>query len=191
MPSTLDQASGRWPEANDECWAPVLGFEGLYDVSSDGRVKSLERTTLRIDGRTVSIHERILKPAQRAAGYLHVCLRKDGSYHTRTVHKLVLEAFVGKRPSGMECCHCNGDPSDNRLINLRWDTPKSNGYDRRLHGTNNHGFTNPRSCLSSDQIVQIRNQQGSNAEVAARFGVCAETVRRIKKSIRWASVETC
>ena len=192
----IDAADGSWPRLlmelgglTPEQWAPAFGFEGLYEVSTEGRVKSLERTVFRSDGRCLTVKECILKPHCRKSGYLHVVLRKDNTAHTRTVHRLVLEAFVGLRPHGMECCHCNGVPNDNRLANLRWDTPLENGRDRKAHGTANQGFSNPKSLLTPAEIVAIRHAEGSNGKVAAAFGINAETVRRIRKGIRWSFVE--
>lgn len=176
--------------AADEKWAPAAGFEGLYEVSTLGRVRSIPRVVWRSDGRTHSVKGGVLRPATRKrVGYQHVALRKDGAYYTRTVHRLVLEAFVGPRPPGLECCHSNGNARDNRLENLRWDTPKSNGWDRKIHGTSNQGFSNPRSFLTPETIIAIRSTAGTNKAVADAFGVNPETVRRIRKGLRWADVE--
>lgn len=173
-----------------EFWAPAAGFEGLYEVSTLGRVKSLPRVVWRSDGRTHSVKGGILQPATRkCGGYQHVVLRKDGTHHTRTLHRLVLEAFIGPRPIGYECCHCNGNPQDNRLVNLRWDTPKSNGQDRKMHGTSNKGFSNPRSYLAPETIISIRATAGSDRVVADAYGVSPETVRRVRKGLRWADVK--
>lgn len=175
--------------AADEKWAPAAGFEGLYEVSDMGRVKSLRRAYQRSDGLTGLLRERILRPATRQRGHLHVVLRKNGAYHTRTVHRLVLEAFVGPRPRGLVCCHGNGNPQDNRLYNLRWDTPKANSNDARLHGTGNQGFRNPNARLTTELIIAIRSTAGTNRAVADAFGVNPETVRRIQKGLRWSDVE--
>ena len=177
-------------DQDGELWAPTLGFHGLYDVSTLGRVRSLPRLVTRIDGTCYMLKGRILRPASRQkGGYLHLVLRKDGKYHTRTVHRLVMEAFVGVRPARMQCCHANGNPSDNRLSNLRWDTADANAFDRdRIHCTGNQGFRNPRAYLTPDQIIAIRCANGTHTEVAQRFGVSAETARRIRNRIRWADV---
>lgn len=114
-----------------EEWRPVLGWEGLYEVSDLGRVRSLSRGGYR---------GRIIKPYLNRKDYprLMVALcdgkRKHGGRQAfPTVHRIVLEAFVGPRPDGMEACHYNGDACDNRLKNLRWDTKMGNVADRRRH----------------------------------------------------------
>jgi hypothetical protein len=105
-----------------EQWLPVISYEGLYEVSDQGRVRSLHTTG------------RVLKPSKHRSGHLHVNLHRQGRKETRKVHCLVLEAFIGPRPPGTECCHYNDIPSDNRLENLRWDTRSANQRDRVRNG---------------------------------------------------------
>lgn len=103
-----------------------------YEVSNIGRVRSLDRTIVMSNGRTRNVKGRILKPGKVKSGHVLVVLGKSAS--SRFIHRLVLEAFVGVRPDGMVCCHNNGDPADNRLENLRWDTWSSNSRDAVAHG---------------------------------------------------------
>lgn len=130
-----------------ESWKPVVGYEGLYDVSDLGRVKSLRRTK-RVVNRwgfefEMVVPERLLSQATKQRGRKNVCLSKCGVLEHRAVHRMVLEAFVGPCVAGMECCHGNGDASDNRLVNLRWDTHLSNMRDRDLHGRTKAGSRLP------------------------------------------------
>jgi hypothetical protein len=186
----MDQyASKSLPQDYPETWAPVHGFEGLYEVSTIGHVRSLHRQTRRRDnGSFYTVNERIMRPCPLKKGHLHLVLRRDYRFFTVRVHVLVLEAFVCPRPKGLHACHCNGIPDDNRLSNLRWDTPKANIGDCKIHGTGNQGFRNPRSFLTPAQIVAIRSAPGSTKEVAKAFGVSDETARRIRKGLRWADV---
>lgn len=115
-----------------EVWRPVVGFEGSYEVSSLGRVRSIDRHVPNGPGRMQYWRGRVLKasPTNRGAGrapkYLNVALRLAGkSYHVQ-VHHLVLEAFVGPRPPGLECLHANDIGTDNRVENLRWGTGSEN-----------------------------------------------------------------
>lgn len=177
------------PASADEGWIAAYGFEGLYEVSDAGNVKSVRRVTTRKDGSQYALEGCILRPYTRKFGYKHVTLSRSGVNLTRTVHRLVLESFVGPRPSGLVCCHRNGIPGDNRLVNLRWDTPQANQADRLIHGTDNGGFGNPRAFLSRELIVAIREATGTHASVARWFGVSPETARRIRNGSRWAFVE--
>jgi len=81
------------------------------------------------------------------------------------VHRLVLLAFKGPPPrSGMEGAHNNGVPGDNRLENLRWDTPKGNAADRVIHGTEMFGMKNPRAKLTDKQILEIFEMSSSGVK---------------------------
>lgn len=119
----------------EERWLPVVGYEGLYEVSDLGRVKSLARY-VRDRGGVRLVRERVLKSKSQGFGYRTVMLCREGHRKTRTIHQLVLESFVGPRPEGMVACHGDGDPANNRRSNLRWDTQSNNLYDAVRHGTN-------------------------------------------------------
>lgn len=115
----------------NEVWVPVRGQEGAYEVSDLGRVRSLDRIVHISDGRKRLWAGQVLNPFPKRRGRLAVGINDRHVY----VHKLVLEAFVGLRPERMEGCHNNGDYTDNRLVNLRWDTQSENMRDRVRHGT--------------------------------------------------------
>ncbi|WP_341258240.1 NUMOD4 motif-containing HNH endonuclease [Gordonia malaquae] len=112
-----------------EQWRPVLGFEGLYQVSDRGRVRSLDRTIVQSNGTTRTFKGQVLRQVRMNA-YMTVGLSHAGRGFRRTVHRLVLESFVGPRPDGMEACHNDSDGTNNHLQNLRWDTRKENAADR-------------------------------------------------------------
>lgn len=121
-------------DAANEEWRPVLGYEGYYEVSSRGRVRSLPRKVATSRGARVS-PGRTLKTPTSTGGYLRVDLSRDGISKSRSVHVLVLEAFTGPRPSrGHDACHWDGDPSNNNIENLRWDTKSANMADKMRHG---------------------------------------------------------
>lgn len=113
-----------------EKWKAIPGCEGFYEVSDRGRVRSLDRI--------VALGRRrkgqFLSPDRGHRGHLQVTLYKNGKRERIFVHRLVLQAFVGACPSGMEACHWNDIPDDNRLENLRWDTPSANRHDSLRNG---------------------------------------------------------
>ena len=122
----------------EERWLPVVGYEGYYEVSDLGNVRSLPRT-IRISDGFRRLRGRVLRPGiNPKTGRRVVVLRGGGPRQTHTIYPLVLEAFVGPRPPGMEACHNNGDHTDDRLINLRWGTSSANTYDSVRHGTHNN-----------------------------------------------------
>jgi hypothetical protein len=108
-----------------ERWRPVPGYEGWYEVSDLGRVRSGARN-------------RALKPYTVKSGHQRVTLSKQNVRRSAHIHRLVLTAFLGPAPTGMEVCHNDGDPANNLLSNLRWDTKKGNAQDRRRHGNDAH-----------------------------------------------------
>lgn len=118
-----------------EIWRPVIGYEGLYSISSVGRVRSEERTVYRTDGRTQLVHARFLTAVPDRKGYLRVSLFRDNVGETCYVHQMVMCAFVGPCQSGDLVLHFNGDCSDNRLPNLRYGSLSENQLDAVRHGT--------------------------------------------------------
>lgn len=120
-----------------EEWRPVPGYEGYYEVSSLGRVKSLEREIPHPTSGVIRIKEKIRTAIpEKQFGYLYLSLHKGGERERFAVHYLVLRAFVGPRPEGMQACHNDGNNTNNRVENLRWGTPKENVADIKRHGRN-------------------------------------------------------
>lgn len=110
-----------------EQWRPIPGFPG-YEISDQGRVRSWRPWR----GQPVP---RIMRPLPDRAGYLRVAPFRDGRNVFRSIHRLVMEAFVGPLPDGMETRHLNGDKTNNRLSNLAYGTRSENTYDQIAHGT--------------------------------------------------------
>ena len=166
-------------------WRDIMGYPG-YAVTIDGRVLSRfwsfrgpPRTTFR----------RWLKPYPHRNGYLLVDLGKK----TAKVHRLVLEAFVGPCPAGMEACHGDGDKTNNHLSNLRWDTAKNNSQDKIRHGTNIglRGEASTSAKLTEQQVTEIRRRCASGESqkaIADDFGVTATAVGCIVRRQTWQEV---
>jgi hypothetical protein len=114
-----------------EQWRPVVGYEDSYEVSDLGNVRSLDR----IDMRGRVRRGKVLAPRKTSRGRFSVALYRNRVRADVQVHHLVLETFVGPRPEGLEGCHWNDDPTDNRLSNLRWDTRSANAADSVRNGT--------------------------------------------------------
>ncbi|OZC60037.1 hypothetical protein CH276_18855 [Rhodococcus sp. 06-470-2] len=120
-----------------ESWRPVRGYEGVYEVSDLGRVRSVARTTQR-GSHALRLQGAVLNPNLGTDDKYRVNLSRNGFVRQVRVHRLVLEAFVGPCPVGLEGCHNNGIGKDNRLTNLRWDTPSENQLDKVRHGTHHY-----------------------------------------------------
>lgn len=113
-----------------ESWQPVPGYTGLYEVSDQGRVRSLDRQVTQQNrwgsSTTYQLKGRLLRPGTQKNGRLYVNLSKNNLSWVVTIHKLVALAFIGPRPEDMEIDHVNGDFLDNRLCNLEYVTHQVN-----------------------------------------------------------------
>ncbi len=174
----------------NEQWKPVVGYEGLYEVSDLGRVKSLTRTipdktfgTKNITGRFLS-----LTPHRK---YVTVRLSKNHKSINALVHRLVIQAFVGECPEGLEVCHKNGIGTDNQLSNLRYGTHKSNMSDRLEHGTSGKGSDNSQAKLTDKDIAEIKWARSfgfTHQAIADYFNVCRQTITLIINNKRWSHI---
>ena len=160
-----------------EEWRDVAGFEGLYEVSNLGNVRSVHKP----DGR----RGRLLKPNRLRQGYLQVTLYLDGKPHWRKVHRLVGFAFIDNPFGKPDINHKNGIKHDNRAENLEWVTKSENG----LHAfrvlkiqPNRPGLGKPshRRKLTSDQIREIRKDPRTCSAIAKDYGVVQQTISNIK-----------
>lgn len=153
---------------NKEQWKDINGWEGFYQISNMGRLKSLKRPFVPVD--------KILKSCVDRDGYLFAGLFRCGKrLGCPKIHRLVLEAFVGTRPCGMECRHIDGDKKNNRLDNIEWATHEVNEFDKYGHGTIMHGSKNGYSKLTEEDVILIRKlwKTGRYTQwgLAHKFGV--------------------
>lgn len=148
-----------------EQWLPVVGYEGYYEVSDQGRVRSVPRVTRRGNGRPMSIRGTVRKQSTMPKGHKSVTLVRDKQLRTFTVHKLVLLAFKGAAEEGQMCRHLNGDPTDNRLSNLAWGTGSENQNDAVRHGS--HYLSQKTHCVRGHPLAppNLAKSGGSNRRV--------------------------
>lgn len=145
-----------------EEWRPVVGWEGWYSVSDAGRVRSEERQARTVRG-VWTYKSRIRTPVHGRLGHQSVVLSKPGKSQSWLIHRLVLTAFVGPCPEGMESLHWDDDPSNNRLSNLRWGTRSDNLRDMVRNGR--HWQRVKTHCprgheLSGDNLVPSKLKNG-------------------------------
>ena len=158
-----------------ERWLPVVGWEGLYEVSDLGNVRSLRR---------------VLKPGLRK-GYLAVTLWRDGKGQHWQVHRLVATAFIGPCPPGMETLHGPGGMFDNRPANLSFGTHRQNIQDKIRDGTMSRGESHGLAKLTEAQVTEIRERYsaGENQYALARvFGVDQTTISPLLSGKTWGHV---
>lgn len=121
-----------------ERWRSIPGWEGYYEASDQGRVRSVERMVRARHGLRTS-RSKVLRPRpHRRSGHLEVWLSRGGQVTQHWVHHLVLETFVGPRPPEWECRHLDGNPSNNQVSNLAWGTHRQNMLDKVAHGTDHY-----------------------------------------------------
>lgn len=114
-------------------WKKIPGYAGLYEASSDGRIRTLARAWYSGIEHRILRHVEAKEKALKAdsSGYLRVTLSKKGKKRRWSVHTLVLMTFVGEPPQGYGCRHLDGDKLNNSVENLKWGTPKECAADRK------------------------------------------------------------
>jgi len=165
-----------------EIWKPLSNYPG-YEASNYGNVRSW---IFKGGKRKKALN---LKPIN-IYGYYKLSLRINGESKPKRIHRLVLEAFVGRCPEGLQCGHNNGIRTDNRLENLRWDTPESNQADRKKHGTATVGEKHPMAKLTNIQVTEIKmrlkNKEACKS-ISKDFPVSPSSISNIKKGKVWKS----
>jgi hypothetical protein len=171
----------------------VEGFPG-YKIGSDGSVWSCRTHTV-VNGRSVPAtgkQWKKLKPFPTTKrGYLAVTLMKDAKRFSCKVYHLVLKAFVGPAPDGQWACHNDGDTSNNRLENLRWDTVANNHSDKRVHGTLLQGEQIHNAKITTETAKKIKRllKNGERpCDIARRVNVSQAIVLKIKSGTHWKHV---
>ena len=176
----------RFAPIEGERWLPVRGLEELYEVSDFGRIKSLKNHR-----GNVRKHPIVLTPSLRGRpGAKYPSCSLAGRKNKR-VHRLVLEAFVGGCPPGMESAHLDGNPQNSRLDNLQWATAKENARHRcEIHKTHFRGSQVTVSKLDETDIPIIRALGGkmSQMNIGKIFGVSQMVIQKILVGKIWRHV---
>jgi len=176
----------------NERWRPVVGYEGLYDVSDRGRIRSYWSSGPRSEAKVHKNTSHIMSVKKLRCGYPSVRLQRlDGSRTFRDVHSLIMRAFVGTRPRGQQVRHLNGVRMDNRLENLRYGTPSENQMDRVLHGTSNRGERCGAAKLDEGSVKAIRAGVAAGTKqvhYVRLYGVYPTTISCIVNRKTWRHV---
>jgi hypothetical protein len=159
-----------------ELWEDIAGYEGFYQVSDAGNVRRIKGVA------------HYLQPGYNNQGRLQVTLSREGDMRRFQIHRLVLEAFIGPCPEGMECRHLNGKHEDCTLGNLEWNTHTVNMQDKQIHGTERQGENHPHSKLTENDVRAIRAAKGTQREIAAHYGVSQVAIHHIRTRKTWKHV---
>jgi hypothetical protein len=172
----------------EEQWAAIPGFEGLYEVSTFGRVRRSSPCRMAPAGH-------LLKPRRTWDGYVKYALCKRRRYRHVKAHRLVALAFLGPPPfAGAHVAHHDGNKTNNRLPNLRWATPAENEADKVRHGTKRGarpGELHHLAKLTAAKVAAMRHSAAAGESIAAiarRLGVSVPTAYGAIYGTTWNTV---
>lgn len=175
-----------------EIFKDVVGYEGIYQISNLGNIKSIfrfvnvRRTNIIFK---MPIKEKIIKTRKDKDGYVICTIYKNNIRKDYKVHRLVAEAFIPNLENKPQVNHINGIKDDNRLENLEWSSPSENINHSYKYGLNKFvGEKSSKSKLTLLQVKNILNDNRSIKELANYYCVSKRTISRIKKNITWKYV---
>lgn len=175
------------PTTTPEIWKPVVGYEGLYEVSDLGRVRRVSASPYH----PVNPNSDMCGSQDRN-GYRVVTLSSNLACRNVGVHRLVAQAFLGPRPPDHITHHRNGSKADNRAANLEWVTPRQNSHHAVTTGLqpDHRGEANPAAKLTRAKVAVIRSLRGlvSERHLAQEFGVSHGAIHDIQTRRRWKDV---
>ena len=178
-----------------EVFTDIRDYEGYYQVSNYGNVRSLDRVIKEKTGKTQTLKGRILKQRINPGGYHYIELGKNGTKATFAVHQLVAQAFIPNPDSKPTVNHIDGNKLNNSVANLEWSTYSENlkhAYKTGLRRTvkfSEVGSKNYKRKLKPEQVIEIKRLLAAGSlthkEIATKFSVARSTVTEIKSGRRW------
>jgi len=170
-----------------ETWIDMIGYEGYYQVSSEGRIRSVDRL---IANPTRKRKGKIMKQCIDGKGYKALSISKDGKFKMLTVHRLVAMSFLGY--SNLTVNHKNGIKTDNRIKNLEFMTQKENNRHANRLGLVNYvkGEKCHLSKLTGKDVLEIRKMEGvkTRKQLSIMYGVCEKNIRNIQSRKTWKHI---
>ncbi len=175
----------------EEIWKDVVGYEGLYQVSSLGRIRSLDRI-VKTAKYSYSIKGKILSHSNSKKRYPNLRLSRFGKFKNVVIHRLMAIAFLPNPLNKKEVNHINGIKNDNRLENLEWVTPKENSVHSRLTGlAKQNGEDSVWAKLKNEDVLVIREMAENGItfrEIGEKFGIQPMTAWNIANRKRWKHI---
>ena len=181
-----------------EVYVDIPGYEGYYQVSNHGNVKSLDRVIKEKTGKTQTLKGRVLKQRVNPSGYCYVGLRKNGNRATFAIHQVVAQAFLDNLENKPIVNHINGVKTDNNISNLEWATYSENlshAYStglRRSVSAQAVGEKNYKRKLKPEQVIEIKRLLAAgnmtHKEIAKKYGVSRSTVGNISSNRYWSHI---
>ena len=173
-----------------EEYKDIQGYEGIYQVSNLGNVKSLARTLQEPSGKERKTKEKVLKSSLDNKGYPKLNLHLNNVRITRRVHRLVALALIPNPEGKEQVNHINGDKTDNSTSNLEWCTGSENmkhAYDTGLK-IPTRGERSKSAKLTNQDVLDIRASSESTVALAKRYNVARQTIGYIVRRETWKHI---
>jgi len=175
----------------DEQWCIVPGLEHLYEASTLGKIRNVERYVETYQGFR-KLSKTIRKPFSNGKGYMSVCISSKPR-RNEYVHRMVAKAFIPNPDNKKEVNHINGIKNDNRAINLEWCTPEENKEHAVRMNLMPKGEMSANSVLTDSQVIAILrlhriNPDFNRTAVGRKLGVADSTIIKIIKRTRWKHI---
>lgn len=172
-----------------EVWKPIPGYEGFYEISSHGSVRSVDRNITYKDGREYFYKGKTLVPRVDRVGCKYVHLYINGKRRAFTIHRLVAIAFIENIENLSDVNHIDGNRLNNRVSNLEWCTHAENMQHAFRTGLiNNTGVNHGNNIYTDDQILKVKEMlvlRRPHKEIEAETGVKKGTVEQISQGRQW------
>lgn len=182
--SALVRDPYRQPDVEE--WRAIAGYEGIYEVSSEGRIRRLADRFYRCT-RPLAVPA-IVTPKKAGKGYMAVMLSKDGVKVQHYIHRLVLIAFVNNPGGRFVGAHQDNSTDNNWLSNLRWKSQAGNLNDRHRHGTIPQGEGHHNAKLTEAAVKAIRSSKARSAAEARKYNVSPRLIRMVRAKEIWTHV---
>lgn len=172
-------------------WKDIPNYEGIYQASDLGEIKSLARTIEHKNGTVINVKEKLLKPrlvGRKNCQYYEVVLYKDSKSKAFKVHRIIAELFCKKHDGCDVVNHIDNDRLNNIAINLEWTTVDGNNQHRHIQGRSKgaKGSSNGKAKLSDDDVIKIRKMLSdgrTQTYIANKFDIHQSTVYKIKNGL--------
>lgn len=179
----------------NEIWKPVVGYEGLYEISNIGRVKSLEKTVNTFGGHTLRRKERFLRPQEFTTGYYFVILCDNTQRKHCSIHRLVADAFIPNPEKKPDVNHKDFNRKNNLVENLEWVTKRENIVHAftKVDRNTARGERNSKAKLKESDAIEIRKLKREGVDtkrLAEIYQLNCSTINRISNGTYWKHVES-
>lgn len=172
-----------------EKWKDIPGWEGLYTVSTYGRVRSYDRIVGAAHNSTALRKGRILTPVKLSNKYLGVTLADEQVRKQIMIHNLVLLTFRGPKPKGHHARHLDCNSSNNKLSNLKYGTPTTNALDSIRNGKTARGIKHGMAKLTESQVVAIRSSSADREYLGEKYGIHPGHVYHVQNRNVWKHIK--